>query len=126
MKSLYVGLDFDGTMVKHKYPKIGEPIEDAVEVVQELIEKGHKVILYTMRSGERLQEAVDYLEEEGIKLYAVNENPSQKYWTESPKIFCNVYIDDATLGCPLEFPEKGRPFVDWEAVRELLVERELL
>lgn len=100
---MYIGIDFDGTMVEHKYPEIGEP----VDVVKKLMTAGHKIILYTMRSGERLEQAVEYLEEEGIVLYAVNENPSQKYWTESPKIFCNLYIDDASLGCPLIYPDVG-------------------
>ena len=126
MKSLFIGVDFDGTCVKHKYPEIGEPLEGAIETILELQEAGHKIILYTMRSEERLVQAVEYLEENGVELYAVNENPTQKYWTKSPKIFCQVYIDDAALGCPLEHPEKGRPFVDWDEVRELLVEQGLL
>jgi len=126
MKSLYIGIDFDGTVVTHKYPEIGEPLEGAIEVLQELMEAGHRLILYTMRSEERLAQAVEYLEENGIELYAVNENPSQKYWSKSPKIFCHMYIDDAALGCPLDFPENGRPFVEWVELRELLVEREVL
>lgn len=123
MKSMYIGLDFDGTVVKHKYPAIGEPLEYAIETIAELQGAGHKIILYTMRSGERLEQAVEYLEENGIKLYKVNENPSQKHWTESPKIFCNLYIDDAALGCPLDYEATSRPFVDWVTVRELLVEK---
>lgn len=127
IKSLYIGVDFDGTMVEHKYPLMGNPLDGAIETVQELISAGHKIILYTMRSGERLADAIDYLECNGIKPYAVNENPSQKYWTTSPKIFCNVYIDDAALGTPMVIPnDKGRPCVDWERVRELLVEKECL
>lgn len=126
MKSQYIGIDFDGTVVMHKYPEIGEPLDDCLEVLEELIKAGHKLILYTMRSDERLAQAVEYLEGEGIEFYSINENPSQKYWTKSPKIFCNIYIDDAALGCPLTFPETGRPFVNWEEVRELLVERGVL
>lgn len=123
MKSMYIGIDFDGTMVKYKYPEIGEAVSDAIVTVHKLMNAGHKIILYTMRSGDRLQEAVDYLEGEGIKLWAVNENPSQKHWTESPKIFCNLVIDDNALGCPLEIGATGRPFVDWIEVEELLIER---
>ncbi len=126
MKSIYIGLDFDGTVVKHAYPAIGEPIDYALEVIHELIDVGHKVILYTMRSGERLVEAVEYLEENGVKLYAVNENPSQKYWTKSPKIFCNCLIDDIALGIPLVTPNMGRSYVDWIEVREMLVQKGVL
>lgn len=123
MKSLYIGIDFDGTCVTHAYPALGEPLDGCLEVLTKLQDAGHKLILYTMRSGERLVEAREYLEDNGIKLWAVNENPSQKYWTESPKIFCNIYIDDAALGCPLVIPEKGRPQVDWSEIESLLLER---
>ena len=123
MKSLFIGIDFDGTIVEHKYPLMGEEIEGALEVIHELIDAGHKIILYTMRSGDRLDEAVEYLNDEGIELYGINENKTQKHWTTSPKVFSNIYIDDAALGCPLVTDETGRPYVNWEEVRELLVEK---
>ena len=126
MKSQYIGIDFDGTMVEHKYPEIGDPVEGAIETVLNLIRAGHKIILYTMRSGERLAEAVDYLDDNGVKLYAVNENPSQKYWTTSPKVFCNYVIDDNAIGCPLVTDMKGKPCVDWLRVEEMLIEKGLL
>ena len=119
----FIGIDFDGTMVEHKYPKLGEPIDEALEVVHDLMKAGHKIILYTMRSREGLAEAVEYLEEEGVELYGVNDNKTQHYWTKSPKIFCNIYIDDAALGCPLDHHDTGRPTVDWYKVRELLVDQ---
>jgi len=131
-KSLYIGVDFDETIVKFHKEEVGEPIEGAIECIKALQAAGHKIILYTMRSNERLVQAVEYLEEEGVKLYAVNENPSQKYWTSSPKIFCNLYIDDAALGCPLDidYNDKGepigRPYVDWVAVERMLHDREIL
>ncbi len=78
--------------------------------------RGYKLILYTMRSGEYLLEAVEYLAAEGIELWAVNENPAQKYWTDSPKVYAHVYIDDAAFGCPLVEAENDRPIVDWLAV----------
>ena len=131
MSSKFIGIDFDGTMVKHKYPLIGEPIEDAIEVLEDLIDAGHRLILYTMRSEERLVQAVEYLEENGIKLYAVNKNPTQHHWTKSPKVFCHIIIDDAALGCPIivDTNENGvdcRPYVDWTEVRVLLVDRGFL
>lgn len=122
----YIGVDFDGTVVSHRYPEVGEPIENCLEVLERLMDNDHKLILYTMRSGERLDQAVEYLEDNGIELYAVNENPTQKYWTKSPKIFCHIYIDDAALGCPLNHPDIGRPSVDWFEVEDLLVEAGVL
>ena len=91
MRSQYIGVDFDDTIVKNSYPDLGEPIEGAIEVLYDLIGAGHKLILITMRSGERLDQAVEYLEDEGVSLFGINENKSQKYWTDSPKIFCNFY-----------------------------------
>lgn len=126
MTSLYIGIDFDGTCVEHAYPAIGKPLEGCIEVLEKLQKAGHKLILYTMRSGERLDQAVEYLQDEGIEFYAVNNNPSQKYWTESPKIFCNLVIDDNTLGAPLTIPERGRPYIDWLEVEGLLIERGLI
>ena len=74
MKSLYIGVDFDGTVVHHKYPDIGEPVENCLEVLEDLQNLGHKLILITMRSEERLVDAVEYLEENGIKLLLIFHN----------------------------------------------------
>lgn len=128
VKPQIIAIDFDSTMVKYKYPEVGEPIEDAIETVERLIEAGHRIILYTMRSGERLVQAVEYMEENEIELWGVNENPSQHHWNKpmSPKIFANLYIDDCSLGIPLEFEETGRPFVDWVAVADLLEQQGFL
>jgi hypothetical protein len=67
-----------------------------------------------------LQDAVNWFKTNGIPLYGVNENPDQKSWTDSPKIYAHCYIDDAALGCPLKANELGRSIVDWEKVSELL------
>ena len=56
-------------------------------------------------------------------MYGVNENPSQKSWTDSPKPYCHLYIDDAALGVPLESNPhvSSRPYVDWVRVMDELV-----
>lgn len=118
--SKIVAVDFDGTIVRHAYPEIGELVPLAIEGLLAFQEKGWKIILYTMRGGEYLQQAVEYLEQAGIELYAVNENPAQSHWTESPKCYAPLYIDDAALGCPLIFPKGERPFVDWQAIFYLM------
>ena len=117
-KSPVVAIDFDGTIVAHRYPEIGEPVPYALETMRAMTTRGYKLILYTMRSGEYLRQAVDYLTAEGIELWAVNENPAQKYWTASPKVYAHVYIDDAAFGCPLVEVENDRPIVDWRAIAE--------
>ena len=112
-------IDFDGTIVKHDYPHLGEPVPGALEGMRELVEEGHQIILYTMRDGRELAAAVAYLEGAEIPLFGVNENPDQT-WSTSPKVYAHRYIDDSALGCPLRYPLKGsgekRPWVDWDQV----------
>lgn len=117
---MVIALDFDGTVVTHEYPYVGEDV-GAVPVLKELTAAGHQLILFTMRSGKLLDDAVAWFDRNGIELYAVNENPEQKSWTSSVKVHANMYIDDCALGCPIRF-EDGvrRPFVDWQKVREIL------
>lgn len=115
--SFIVVLDFDGTVVTHKYPAVGEDI-GAAPVLKLLLKNGHKIILNTMRSQDNqghdmLTPALQWFKDKGIPLYGVNENPDQKSWTSSPKIYGNVYIDDGALGIPLKSDESGIPYVDW-------------
>ena len=118
-------VDFDGTCVLHEYPKIGAEVPNAVSVLKKLNQNKVKLILWTMRSGEYLREAENWFAERGIELWAVNTNPQQKHWTQSPKAYAPVYIDDAALGCPLTyFPDESgrRPCVDWVEIERLLEE----
>lgn len=78
---------------------------------------GTKLILWTMRSGPQLADAVMWFTRHGIKLWGILENPEQHTWTASPKAYAQLYIDDAAFGCPLIQPEGfKRPCVDWAAV----------
>jgi hypothetical protein len=119
-KNVPICIDFDGTIVEHDYPRIGKPVPLAIETMKGLQEQGALLILFTMRSGKYLQEAVDYLKDNGIELYGVNTNPSQSTWTQSPKAYGQIYIDDAALGCPTLVVDGGRPMVDWIMVRQYL------
>jgi hypothetical protein len=117
---MYIAVDFDGTIVKHEYPRIGEELPGAFDTLKEL-QKTNSLILHTMRSGPELKDAVKYCEERGVTFFGVNENPTQHTWTGSPKIYAHIYIDDAALGCPLVLPAGGeRPYVDWLEVRRLM------
>ena len=119
---MFIGLDFDGTVVDHRYPDIGEPVPGAIKWLKRLQQSGARIILFTMRSnnsdtGNLLGEAVKYLEKNGIRLYGINKNPDQDEWTSSPKVYANVYIDDSAFGCPLVQPKGfSRPCVDWKVV----------
>ena len=114
---MIIAVDFDGTCVTHEYPAVGKERPYAASAMRALVEAGHKLILYTMRSGLELQDAVEWFAERNIPLWGVNCNPEQHRWTSSPKVYANLYIDDAALGAPLSFFDDGsRPAVNWTAV----------
>lgn len=70
-----------------------------------------------MRSDDALQDAVNLLKAHGIKLFGVNNNPTQKEWTNSPKAYAQIYVDDAAFGAPLiHHKDFLRPCIDWEIV----------
>ena len=121
---MYIAVDFDGTCVTHEYPRVGKDI-GAVPVLKKLVDSGHQLILNTMRSGKELVDAVQWFADNDIPLYGANENPTQKEWTLSPKVYAHLYIDDAALGCPLRFDRavSDRPFVDWDVVDTYLGSR---
>jgi len=122
---MIIAIDFDGTCVTHEYPKVGRDI-GAVPVLKALVENGHKLILWTMRSGKELVEAQQWFYGRDISLFGVNENPEQKEWTTSPKAYAHLYIDDAALGCPLIYPPSERPYVNWRKVARILEENGFL
>ncbi len=120
-KSLIIAIDFDGTIVEHRYPDIGPPVPGAIGWINDFIAAGARVILWTMRAdgqsdGNVLAQAVKFCSDYGIEFYGVNTNPTQSEWTASPKAYAHVYIDDAAYGCPLVQPINGRPYVDWDTV----------
>lgn len=139
-----INIDFDGTCVSHEFPLIGKDI-GAVPVLKELVEKGHQLILFTMRSNRELKsptghslikdvtgmfltDAVNWFKDNDIPLYGIQTNPTQLNWTTSPKSYAQLMIDDSALGCPLRYNPSisKRKFVDWEKVRELLIKENIL
>ena len=114
---MFIAVDFDGTCVTHEYPEVGKDI-GAAPVLRKLVDAGHKIILNTMRSGKELEDAEHWFKLNNIHLFGSNINPTQKSWTDSPKVYANLYIDDAALGCPLIIDRNfsNRPYVDWEAI----------
>ena len=143
---MIIAVDFDGTCVTHDFPNVGKNIGAEI-VLRKLSDKGHKIILYTMRShpsekteeagtsgmipttNDCLQDAIDWFAKYDIPLYGINDNPSQHSWTDSPKVYANMYIDDAALGIPLVYNDMSsmmRPYVDWVRVTELLYESGIL
>lgn len=97
---MIIAVDFDGTIVQHKYPQIGDEIPFAIESLLELQKEGHQLILWTYRTGALLYEAVDYCENKGLEFYAVNKNYPEEEFDESVsrKIYADLYIDDRNIG----------------------------
>ena len=144
IKPITINIDFDGTCVTHDFPRVGKEI-GAVPVLKRLVENGHQLILFTMRSdrkdkketndptiqdvtGEFLTDAVNWFKKNNIPLYGIQTNPTQHNWTTSPKSYAELMIDDSSLGCPLRYDLQvsERPFVDWKAVEEALENMKLL
>lgn len=98
--SLTLAVDFDGTIVENRFPDIGKPILFAFESLKKLQDEGHRLILWTYRHGEHLDEAVDFCEKNGLKFYAVNKSyPEEEFDdTISRKILADIFIDDRNLG----------------------------
>lgn len=121
IKPIPIGVDFDGTCVTHEYPDVGADI-GAEPVLHRLVSAGHQLVLFTMRSGRELADAVQWFHDRDLPLHGVNHNPDQSSWTSSPKAYAKIYIDDAALGCPLIHKSSAarRPFVDWLEVESKL------
>ena len=98
-RPLKLAIDFDGTIVEHRYPEIGRIRPFAFETLKSLQQKGHRLILWTHRSGLRLEEAVEFCKKNGIRFYAVNKNYPEEKWDEndSRKIDADLFIDDRML-----------------------------
>jgi hypothetical protein len=97
---MIIAVDFDGTLVEHRYPAIGKEILFAFDTLRELQKQKHQLILWTIRTGKELDEAVDFCRERGIEFYAVNSSyPEEKFEIgNSRKINADIFIDDRNIG----------------------------
>lgn len=99
---MIIAVDFDGTIVEHAYPKIGKPISFAIETLKALQKDGHTLLMWSVRDGELLQEAINYVESKGVKFYAYNKNYPEEDVTRAPrKLNADIFIDDRNvMGLP--------------------------
>lgn len=97
---LRVAVDFDGTIVENQYPAIGKPMLFAFETLKAMQEKGLRLILWTVRTGPELEQAVEFCKQNGVEFYAVNRNyPEEVLDAETPrKIEADIFIDDRNVG----------------------------
>lgn len=99
-RSLIIAIDFDGTIVEHRYPFIGRIRPFAFETMEALQINGHRLILWTHRTGQKLEEAIKFCKNHGIEFYAVNKNYPEEVWdtSDSRKILADIYIDNRNIG----------------------------
>ena len=113
---MIIAVDFDGTIVEHQYPHIGKEKPFAIATLKQLQNEGHRIVLWTVREGELLQQAIEFCQERGLEFYTVNANFSDEHSEEpgySRKIKADIFIDDRNLG--------GLP--DWETIYEMVHNR---
>jgi hypothetical protein len=112
-----IAIDFDGTIVEHRYPEIGKELPFATQTLRMLIEDRHKLILWSVREGKLLEEAVEWCRKRGVEFYAVNkdfpEEDLSKNQSFSRKIKADIWIDDRNIG--------GLP--DWGTIYQMITER---
>ncbi|MCQ2231603.1 MAG: hypothetical protein MJZ30_07125 [Paludibacteraceae bacterium] len=108
-----IAVDFDGTIVENRFPSIGEERPFAIETLKKLRAENHRLILWTVRHGEYLEEALRWCEERGLTFDAVN----QSYLLDdhlggnvSHKANAELFIDDRNLG--------GIP--DWTTIYQMI------
>ena len=111
-----IAVDFDGTIVEHRYPKIGEEIPFATETLKILAQERHKRILWTVSEGELIEEAIEWCRQRGVFFYSVNkdypEEEKSNNWF-SRKLKADLFIDDRNLG--------GLP--DWGTIYQMIHEQ---
>ena len=104
-----IAVDFDGTIVEHRYPEIGKEVPFATDTLRMLINDQHRLILWTVREGELLQEAIDWCHERGVDFWAINrdypEEEAEKNNHFSRKVKADYFIDDRNIG---GLPEWGQ------------------
>lgn len=112
-----IAVDFDGTIVEHRYPEIGKEVPFATATLKKLIADGHKLILWSVREGQLLDDAITWCRQRGVTFYAANkdfeEDTPELNKSYSRKLKAHYFIDDRNIG--------GLP--DWGIIYELITRR---
>jgi len=111
---MIIAVDFDGTIVKHEYPRIGKEIPFAIDTLKRLQQSpDYQLVLWTVRQGAELLEAVEYCRSRGLEFYSVNSNypEEQTEYLEPRKLKADLFIDDKNLG--------GLP--DWGVIYQMII-----
>ena len=122
-----IAVDFDGTIVEHRYPDIGKELPFATQTLKMLIEDRHKLILWSVREGKLLDEAVEWCRKRGVEFYAINkdfpEEDLDKNQSFSRKIKADVWIDDRNIGGLTEWGSIYQMITERKSYEQVLTER---
>lgn len=108
-----IGVDFDGTIVTHAYPAIGKERPFALQTLKMLQREGHRIVLWSVREGQLLDEAVEWCRQRGLEFYAVNKDypeETAEHAQYSRKLKVEIFIDDRNIG--------GLP--DWGTIYDII------
>lgn len=112
-----IAVDFDGTIVTDEYPQIGKELPFAIETLKAMIKDRHRLVLWTVREGQYLDDAVKWCQDRGVEFYAVNrdypEEEAEKNNHFSRKLKVDMWIDDRNIG--------GLP--DWGTIYRMVKEQ---
>jgi len=108
---MIIAVDFDGTIVENRFPKIGRERSFAIDCLIRLqMEEQHQLILWTVRENDLLDQAVEWCKKRGLVFYAVNQNNPEEKARGTRKLKADLFIDDLNLG--------GIP--EWDLVYRML------
>ena len=113
---MIIAVDFDGTIVEDCYPAIGKERPFSTDTLKRLMLDGHQLMLWSVREGRLLDEAVEWCKNRGVVFHAVNgiflEDPDEgaEHFHRSRKPQADVFIDDRNVG--------GLP--DWGIIYDII------
>lgn len=127
-------LDFDGTVVEHEYPEIGQLNPNALEVIKKLQDAGHTIILNTMRvefDDGTMEAAIEYInlneQVAGIVITELTDRKIHPRRWDLDKVENDIYIDDMAPDIPMtRTVRRTGLMVDWLAVESQLIEKGIL
>ena len=120
-----IAVYFDGTIVEHRYPEIGREIPFAIDTLKMLSREGHRLILWSVREGHLLDEAIAWCRERGLEFYAANKDYPEEERNHdhySRKLKVELFIDDRNIGGLPDWGLIYRMIREHKSYRDVLIE----
>lgn len=102
---LCLAVDLDSTIWTEDYPHLGTPYPLAIETLNDLVNAGYQVNIWTSRGGDNLEKCKHALYDTYKLDPRIEFNRHFKHYTDqypitSPKIAAHVYFDDKAYNAP--------------------------